>query len=391
MPLRGAAGRIATNMEASLGVPTATSVRTVPAKLLQVNRAILNQHLARTSGGKVSFTHLIGFAVVRALGAVPALNAGFVADADGKGTPGVLRHDHVGLGLAVDVAKADGTRTLLVPVLRQADTLDFKAFVLAYEDVVRKVHASKASPDDFAGATVTLTNPGTLGTVQSVPRLMPGQGAIIGVGALGYPAEYQAADPRSLASLGVSPVVTLTSTYDHRIIQGAESGLFLTDVAESLTGGHGFYEEVFAAMDVPYEPVRWQPDVNPADSDHPRLVKQVHVQSLVNMYRVRGHLIADLDPLVGRAAAAAPGARPHYLRPHAVGPRPRIRRRRAGGARHHDARRRARRPARRLLPHARHRVHAHPGPRPEAVDPAARRRRSHHPRRTRSSATSWTA
>jgi len=296
-PLRGAAGRIAANMEASLGVPTATSVRSIPAKLLQVNRAILNQHLARTSGGKVSFTHLIGFAIVRALRAVPSLNAGFVADVDGKGTPGVLRHEHVGLGLAVDVAKSDGSRTLLVPVVRQADTLDFKAFVLAYEDLVRKVHASKASPDDFAGATVTLTNPGTLGTVQSVPRLMPGQGAIIGVGALGYPAEFQAADPRRLASLGVSPVVTLTSTYDHRIIQGAESGLFLTEVAESLTGAHGFYESVFAAMDVPYEPVRWQADVNPADSDHARLVKQVHVQSLVNMYRVRGHLIADLDPL----------------------------------------------------------------------------------------------
>ncbi|HMK62455.1 MAG TPA: multifunctional oxoglutarate decarboxylase/oxoglutarate dehydrogenase thiamine pyrophosphate-binding subunit/dihydrolipoyllysine-residue succinyltransferase subunit [Acidimicrobiales bacterium] len=296
-PLRGAAARVASNMEASLSVPTATSVRTVPARLLEVNRQVVNRHLARETGAKISFTHLIGYAVVQALQAVPALNASFVPDSDGKGTPGIVRHRHVGLGLAVDVGRPDGSRTLLVPVVRQADTLDFHSFVMAYEEMVRKVHTGKVSPDDFAGATATLTNPGTLGTVQSVPRLMPGQGAIIGVGALGYPAEYQAADRRNLAALGVGPVVTLTSTYDHRIIQGAESGLFLTHVAECLTGGHGFYEGVFAAMDVPYEPVRWQSDVNVIEGEHLRLVKQVHVQSLINMYRVRGHLIADLDPL----------------------------------------------------------------------------------------------
>ncbi|MGA2522276.1 MAG: multifunctional oxoglutarate decarboxylase/oxoglutarate dehydrogenase thiamine pyrophosphate-binding subunit/dihydrolipoyllysine-residue succinyltransferase subunit, partial [Acidimicrobiales bacterium] len=270
---------------------------TVPAKLLEVNRSILNQHLARTSGGKVSFTHLIGFAVLRALQAVPALNAAFVPDADDKHTPGVVRHEHVGLGLAVDVEKSDGSRTLLVPVIKHAEGLDFRAFVLAYEELVRKVHTGKAGPDDFAGATVTLTNPGTLGTVQSVPRLLPGQGAIVGVGALGYPAEYQGADRASLAALGVGPVVTLTSTYDHRIIQGAESGLFLTRVAECLTGGHEFFDTVFASMDVPYEPVRWLEDKNAGDGEHARLVKQVHVHSLINMYRVRGHLIADLDPL----------------------------------------------------------------------------------------------
>ena len=296
-PLRGAAARIVTNMEASLGVPTATSVRTVPARLLEVNRSVVNQHLARESGAKISFTHLIGYAVVQSLGAVPALNSSFVADVDGKGTPGVVHHSEVGLGLAVDVGRSDGTRTLLVPVVRGAQAMDFRTFVLAYEEMVRKVQTGKIAPDDFAGATVTLTNPGTLGTVQSVPRLMPGQGAIIGVGALGYPAEYQAADRRNLAALGVGPVVTLTSTYDHRIIQGAESGLFLTHVAECLTGGHGFYESVFEAMDIPYEPVRWQADVNAIDAERQRLLKQMHVQSLVNMYRVRGHLIADLDPL----------------------------------------------------------------------------------------------
>jgi 2-oxoglutarate dehydrogenase E1 component len=214
----------------------------------------------------------------------------------------VVRHLHVGLGLAVDVEKSGGTRTLLVPCIKDADTLDFRSFVLAYEDLVRKVHSGKATPDDFAGTTVTLTNPGTLGTVQSVPRLMPGQGAIIGVGALGYPPGYEATDPGVLAELGIGKVVTLTSTYDHRVIQGAESGLFLAHVAECLTGGHGFYDDVLGSMGVPYEAVRWQVDTRSADDDlaevgHQRLVKQIHVQTLINMYRVRGHLIAHLDPL----------------------------------------------------------------------------------------------
>jgi len=301
VPLRGAASRIAANMEASLGVPTATSVRTVPARLLEINRQILNNELERTSGAKVSFTHLIGYAVVRALVDVPALNASFVPDADGKGTPGVIRHPHVGLGLAVDVEKDDGSRTLLVPCVKDADTLDFRSFVLAYEELIRKVHTNRITPDDFAGTTVSLTNPGTLGTVQSVPRLMPGQGAIIGVGALGYPPGFEAADPRVIAELGLGKVVTLTSTYDHRIIQGAESGLFLGKVVELLEGGDRFYDSVFESMGIPYEPARWRPDTSAgfddAESSHQRLVKQVHVQTLINMYRVRGHMIAHLDPL----------------------------------------------------------------------------------------------
>ncbi len=299
--LRGAAARIVANMEASLAVPTATSVRTVPAKLLEVNRVILNNQLARTTGAKVSFTHLIGYAIVRGLVAVPALNASYVSEVDGKSAPGVVRHSHVGLGLAVDLQKTDGTRTLMVPCVKEADTLDFRSFVLAYEDLVRKVHSSKATPDDFSGTTVTLTNPGTLGTVQSVPRLMPGQGAIIGVGALAFPAGYEATDPQVMAEMGIGKVVTLTSTYDHRVIQGAESGLFLAYVAECLMGRHGFYDDVFASMGVPYEAVSWQVDARSADDEidagHQRLVKQVRVQTLINMYRVRGHLIAHLDPL----------------------------------------------------------------------------------------------
>lgn len=303
-PLRGAAGRIVANMEASLAVPTATSVRVVAATLLEVNRTIINNQLGRTTGGKVSFTHLIGYAVVRALAEVPAMNAAFVADVDGQGTPGVLRHAHVGLGLAVDVEKAGG-RTLMVPCITEADTRDFRSFVSAYEDLVRKIHTNRIGPDDFAGTTVTLTNPGTIGTVQSVPRLMPGQGLIVGVGALGVPAGFEGADPHRLAELGVGRTVTLTSTYDHRIIQGAESGLFLAHVAECLTGGNDFYDDVFAAMEIPYPPVRWQQDGalggEDAVGDHARLLKQTHVQTLINMYRVRGHLAADLDPLAAEA------------------------------------------------------------------------------------------
>ena len=298
-PLRGAAARIVTNMNASLAVPTATSVRSVSARLLEINRSALNEALSRASGAKVSFTHLIAFAIIRGLIAIPAMNATFVEAVDQKGTPGILRHEHVGLGLAVDVEKSDGTRNLMVPVIRDADAMDFRTFLLAYEDIIRKVHAGKVGADDFVGASVSLTNPGTLGTVQSVPRLMPGQGAIIGVGALTWPPGFEAADTRALADLGVGKVMNLTSTYDHRIIQGAESGLFLKFVAECLTGQHHFYDEAFASLGIPYEPSRWSMDRNsPAGGDESeRVLKQIRVQELINMYRVRGHLYAHLDPL----------------------------------------------------------------------------------------------
>ncbi|MGH9156406.1 MAG: multifunctional oxoglutarate decarboxylase/oxoglutarate dehydrogenase thiamine pyrophosphate-binding subunit/dihydrolipoyllysine-residue succinyltransferase subunit [Acidimicrobiales bacterium] len=313
VPLRGSAARLAANMEASLGVPTATSARVVPARLLEVNRTILNNHLGRTRRGKVSFTHLIGWAVVRATSAVPAMRSSFAAGADGR--PEVIHHEHLGLGLAVDVLKGDGTHALLVPCIAGADTLDFRSFWAAYEDLIRKVRTSKVTADDFAGVTMTLTNPGTVGTVSSVPRLMPGQGAIIGVGVITYPAEYQAADPRMLAGLGVSKVFSISSTYDHRVIQGAESGLFLGRVHALLLGEDGFYDEVFAALGVPYEPARWRRDINPVDREHSHLIKQMRVQRLVNMYRVRGHLIADLDPLGAKAPHTHPELDPstHHL------------------------------------------------------------------------------
>ncbi|MEX2659012.1 MAG: multifunctional oxoglutarate decarboxylase/oxoglutarate dehydrogenase thiamine pyrophosphate-binding subunit/dihydrolipoyllysine-residue succinyltransferase subunit, partial [Acidimicrobiales bacterium] len=293
-PLRGAAARIVSNMEASLRVPTATSFRDVPAKLLEVNRKVINGYLGRTRGGKVSFTHLIGYAVVQALKATPVMNAAYV-EVDGK--PGVVRHAHVGLGLAVDVEKSDGSRTLLVPCIKEVDTLDFAQFLSAYEDLIRKVKSNKIGVDDFAGTTMTLTNPGTIGTVQSVPRLMPGQGLIVGVGSIDHPAEFQSADPRTLADLGLSKVVTITSTYDHRIIQGAESGMFLKKVHELLSGGDDFYDTVFAALGVPYEAVDLRRDINPVDREAAMVHKQMQVDTVINMHRVRGHLIADLDPL----------------------------------------------------------------------------------------------
>ena len=257
VPLRGAAARIVENMSASLAVPSATSVHPVPAKLLEVNRAVINDQLAphHRWQGELHPPDRLGGGQGPQSG--PGMNASFVPEIEATGTPGVIRHEHVGLGIAVDYERPGGGRTLFVPCVGAADTLDFSQFLHAYEDLVRKVRSSKLSVDDFAGVTVTITNPGTLGTTQSVPRLMSGQGAIIGVGALGYPAEYAATDPEVLAELGIGKVVVLTSTYDHRIIQGAESGLFLTRVHELLVGEHDFYDEVFFSLGVPYNPARW--------------------------------------------------------------------------------------------------------------------------------------
>jgi len=284
-------------MEASLSVPTATSARVVPAKLLEENRRVVNRYLAAGRGGKVSFTHLIGWAIVRAVDAVPAMKAVF-AEIDGD--PYILRNEVVTLGLAVDVKKEDGGRTLLVPNIKGANRMDFAGFWAAYEDVIRRVRSNKLAPDDFAGTTVTLTNPGTIGTQLSVPRLMPGQGLIVATGRVDYPSEYQGADPAALAQLGVGKVVTLTSTYDHRIIQGAESGEFLDAVENLITGDDHFYDEVFAALDIPHEPVRWSRDLAPAIGGRPDqgAEKAGHVLQLINMYRVRGHLIANLNPLM---------------------------------------------------------------------------------------------
>ena len=293
--LRGTAARLITNMEASLEIPTATSVRTVAAKLLVDNRIVVNNHLARRRGGKVSFTHLIGFAAVEALADMPVMNSSYVL-AGGK--PAVLTPGHVNLGIAIDMEKADGSRQLLVPSIKGAESLDFLGFWSAYEDVVRRARAGKLTVEDFAGTTISLTNPGTLGTVHSVPRLMVGQGTILGVGAMDYPAEFAGTSEDRLNAMGVSKVLTLTSTYDHRIIQGAQSGDFLRIVGRKLLGEDGFWDRVFASLKVPYEPVRWVRDAT-SDPDT-EAIKPARLFELIHAYRSRGHLMADTDPLAYR-------------------------------------------------------------------------------------------
>jgi 2-oxoglutarate decarboxylase len=292
VPLRGAAARAVSNMDQSLTVPTATSVRGVPVKLLIDNRVVVNNHLARARGGKVSFTHIIGYALVKALKAVPEMNVGYT-EVDGK--PMLIENKHVGLGLAIDVKKPDGSRQLVVPSIKNAETYDFAGFWTAYEDIVRRARDNKLTVEDFRGTTITLTNPGTIGTNHSVPRLMKGQGCIIGVGAMDYPAEYQGAAPETLNRLAVSKIMTLTSTYDHRVIQGAQSGDFLRRLHDLLLGAEGFYDEVFLALRIPYEPIRWAADISSSHEDD--ISKQARVLELIHAYRVRGHIMADTDPL----------------------------------------------------------------------------------------------
>ena len=294
-PLRGPAKLIAKNMDDSIEVPTATSVRAMPAKALIDNRIVINSHLKRTRGGKVSFTHLIGFAVIRALMNFPSQNVSYDVR-DGK--PVVVSPAHINFGLAIDVPKKDGTRTLLVPNVKKAETLTFRQFVDAYDGLVDKARQGKLTADDFAGTSVSLTNPGGIGTVHSVPRLTKGQGCIIGVGALDYPAEFQGASQHTINKLAVSKVLTLTSTYDHRVIQGAGSGEFLKLIHSYLLGEDGFYDDVFESLRLPYEPVRWVPDVSAEDQDD--VNKTARVIELIDAYRTRGHLMANIDPLVYR-------------------------------------------------------------------------------------------
>ncbi|MFE0461696.1 multifunctional oxoglutarate decarboxylase/oxoglutarate dehydrogenase thiamine pyrophosphate-binding subunit/dihydrolipoyllysine-residue succinyltransferase subunit [Kitasatospora sp. NPDC058965] len=290
--LRGPAKAVATNMDASLEVPTATSVRAVPAKLLIDNRIVINNHLQRARGGKVSFTHLIGYAMVQAIKANPGMNHSY-QEKDGKAF--LVKPDHVNLGLAIDLVKPNGDRQLVVAAIKKAETLDFFGFWQAYEDIVRRARANKLTMEDFTGVTVSLTNPGGIGTVHSVPRLMQGQGTILGVGAMEYPAEFQGTSQETLSRLGVSKIMTLTSTYDHRVIQGAASGEFLRAIHQLLLGEHGFYDEVFESLRIPYEPVRWATDVAATHDDE--VNKTARVIELIHAYRVRGHLMADTDPL----------------------------------------------------------------------------------------------
>ena len=286
--LRGAAAAVVRNMSASLDVPTATSVRAIPAKAMIDNRIVINNHLKRTRGGKVSFTHLLGYAIVQAVKDFPNMNRHF-AEVDGK--PNTVTPAHTNLGLAIDLQGKDGKRQLVVAAIKNCETMRFSQFIAAYEDIVRRARDGKLTAEDFAGVTISLTNPGTIGTVHSVPRLMQGQGAIIGAGAMEYPAEFQGASEERIAQLGVGKLITLTSTYDHRIIQGAESGDFLRTIHQLLLDDE-FWDEIFRELGIPYEPVRWRID-NPDSIED----KNARVIELIAAYRNRGHLMADIDPL----------------------------------------------------------------------------------------------
>ncbi|MGV0745504.1 multifunctional oxoglutarate decarboxylase/oxoglutarate dehydrogenase thiamine pyrophosphate-binding subunit/dihydrolipoyllysine-residue succinyltransferase subunit [Mycolicibacterium sp. XJ870] len=286
--LRGAAAAVVKNMNASLEVPTATSVRAIPAKLMIDNRVVINNHLKRTRGGKISFTHLLGYAIVQAVKKFPNMNRHFTVV---NGKPTAVTPAHTNLGLAIDLPGKDGNRSLVVAAIKRCETMRFGQFIAAYEDIVRRARDGKLTAEDFSGVSISLTNPGTIGTVHSVPRLMQGQGAIVGAGAMEYPAEFQGASDERIADLGIGKLITLTSTYDHRIIQGAESGDFLRTIHQLLLDDE-FFDEIFRELGIPYEPVRWRRD-NPDSIED----KNARVIELIAAYRNRGHLMADIDPL----------------------------------------------------------------------------------------------
>jgi 2-oxoglutarate dehydrogenase E1 component len=302
VPLRGIAAKIAENMSLSLTVPTATSQRLVQVRLLEENRQLLNQQRTITGKSKVSYTHLIGWAIVRALEAFPQLNDAFTEQ---NGGPVRLIRKQINFGLAVDVKAKDGTSTLMVPSIKNAGSLSFTEYLAAFDDIVARARTAKLIPADFQSTTISLTNPGTVGTFGSVPRLVVGQGAIIATGAMDYPAEYASVSPEMRSTLGISKVMMITCTYDHRIIQGAESGRFLARVHELLNDGD-FYNSIFKELGISLKPVTLEEPSMPGSMPGLGAVpsfqsadpwKEAGVAHLINAYRVRGHTIANLDPL----------------------------------------------------------------------------------------------
>lgn len=298
LQIKGAGERIIENMTSSLTIPIATSFRAIPVKVLEENRLIINNYLKKNNRGKISFTHIIGWAIVKAISSIPAMNNSFSVI---NSLPHVIKKNRINLGLAVDLEKKDGSRSLIVPNIKGAEKMDFKQFFNAYNDIINRSRSGKIDISDFQGTTITLTNPGTIGTAASQPRLMLGQGAIIATGALDYPAEYQAVTKDIITMLGISKVMNITSTYDHRIIQGAESGMFLQKMNKLLIGEENFYENIFSDLGMPVKPVAWKTDNNPENFDGidnlEEIEKQAKAIQLINMYRVRGHLLANLDPL----------------------------------------------------------------------------------------------
>jgi len=298
VPLRGTAARIAENMILSLSVPTATSQRSIPVKVIDENRRIINQHRTLLGLSKISYTHLIGWAIVKSLGSNPTLNSSYT---ENNGEAFKVVRNHINLGLAIDLPARDGGRSLVVPSIKNAGSLSFSEFLKAYDDLINRGRKGKLTLPDFQGTTLSLTNPGTIGTVGSIPRLMPGQGCIIATGAMDFPAEYQGVAPEMRAMLGIGKVMTVTCTYDHRIIQGAESGMFLAKLQGLLQGEDNFYDQIFTDLRMPHMPVKWEADraVAPRQTAmrQVEISKESSILQLINAYRVRGHLIADLDPL----------------------------------------------------------------------------------------------
>ncbi|WP_115684866.1 multifunctional oxoglutarate decarboxylase/oxoglutarate dehydrogenase thiamine pyrophosphate-binding subunit/dihydrolipoyllysine-residue succinyltransferase subunit [Corynebacterium senegalense] len=286
--LKGAFRAIAKNMNESLSVPTATTVRDMPVKLMFENRALINDHLKRTRGGKISFTHILGYAIIQSTKLHPDMNKSYREEGNKSFA---VQPEHINLGLAIDLPQKDGSRSLVVAAIKECERLSFSEFVDAYEDIVDRAREGKLTMDDFQGVTIQLTNPGGIGTRHSIPRLMAGQGTIVGVGAMDYPAEFAGASEDRLAELGVGKLVTLTSTYDHRVIQGAESGEFLRDISQLLIDDK-FWDEIFTAMEIPYAPLRWAQDL-----PNSGINKDTRVMQLIEAYRSRGHLIADTNPL----------------------------------------------------------------------------------------------
>jgi multifunctional 2-oxoglutarate metabolism enzyme len=302
--MKGGAAALARYMEQSRSIPTATSFRTLTVTALDARRREL-----KAAGRKVSFTHLIAYAIARAAQDMPVM-ADHFAELDGR--PHRVVDGQVNLGLAVDVEKKDGTRTLMVPVIADAARLPFERFLAAYDALVEKARTNTLTADDLKGANITLTNPGGLGTVASVPRLMNGQGTIVATGSIGYPVGLGAIG----AMIGAEKVMTMTSTYDHRVIQGAESGRFLARIEEYLQGELGFYDGVFASLGVELGPAPAVPAPAAAAAAAASTVEQARragtpraepdeellqaVQSataLLKAFRTHGHLAARLDPL----------------------------------------------------------------------------------------------
>ncbi len=316
--LKGPAAALARNMDASLAIPTATTFREIPVRVLEQRRADLNAKLkAAGQPIKLSFTHLIAWALVRACREYPTMGIAVLVRPDGSYK---LMPEHVNLGLAVDVERKDGSRGLVMPVLKGADAMDFGGFYGSYEALVDKARHNKLMPDDFAGATMTLTNPGGLGTVASVPRLMPGQGTIIATGAISYPPEFRELDSAQVRALGIAKVMMLTSTYDHRVIQGAESGSYLRLVDQMLQGEHEFYDEVYDAFKLAMGELAGPPTPQPLAAatvapsapamTSPGALHQVTAaMALIKAIRTHGHLAAHLDPL-GRPPAGDPALDP---------------------------------------------------------------------------------